>query len=125
MTHPEGPVSSPIPLTYAPVPDSQVRDDRHALRVLSASYRVVGGLEVFGCVMGSLSVQNYRVLWMSSVGLFWMLSGVYIALRSLRHMSMVIAGVSCVPIPLGTIMGSFTLAVLSRPGVKLLCRNRE
>jgi hypothetical protein len=40
--------------------------------------------------------------------------------RRSRVFCMIVAGVSCVGIPFGTVMGVFTLIVLSRPSVKRL-----
>lgn len=48
------------------------------------------------------------------------LSGVFLRARKHRTFSFVVAGINCVHIPLGTILGVFTIIVLTRESVREL-----
>ena len=52
-------------------------------------------------------------------------SGVCIRKRRHRTLSVIMACLSCVNIPLGTALGVFTLVVLSRPSVKAMYEYAE
>jgi hypothetical protein len=124
------------------------RDEEH-LRVLSILYYVWGGLSVVGaCFMGAYAVIGGTVLtavsqserepaaaWAGAVvfvvmgGLFlllaalaWLtiLTGRYLAQRRRYTFCLVMAIVTCLSVPLGTVLGIFTLIVLQRPSVKQL-----
>lgn len=57
-------------------------------------------------------------LWFAaSVGLNVM-SGLFIRARTSRMFSMIVAGLNCVQVPLGTVLGVFTLIVLMRDSVR-------
>ena len=66
--------------------------------------------------------------WVTGVGVVWfvvacvgnLLSGLYLRTRRHRTFSMVIAGINCLHIQLGTLLGVFTLAVLGRESVRKL-----
>ena len=66
--------------------------------------------------------------WLTGIGVVWfvvacvgnLLSGLYLRTRRHRTFSMVIAGINCLHIPLGTLLGVFTLAVLGRESVRKL-----
>lgn len=66
--------------------------------------------------------------WLTGIGVVWfvvacvgnLLSGFYLRTRRHRTFSMVIAGINCLHIPLGTLLGVFTLAVLGRESVRKL-----
>ena len=66
--------------------------------------------------------------WFTGIGVVWfvvacvgnLLSGLYLRTRRHRTFSMVIAGINCLHIPLGTLLGVFTLAVLGRESVRKL-----
>jgi hypothetical protein len=53
-----------------------------------------------------------------TLGGLTILSGRYIAKRRRRTFSMIIAGINCISIPFGTLLGVFTILVLSRPTVR-------
>lgn len=53
------------------------------------------------------------------------ISGLNLRARKNRQFSMVVAGLNCVHIPLGTILGIFTLMILSRPSVRDLYDDRN
>lgn len=66
--------------------------------------------------------------WVTGVGVVWfvvacvgnLLSGLFLRTRRHRTFSMVIAGINCLHIPLGTLLGVFTFAVLGRDSVRRL-----
>jgi hypothetical protein len=60
---------------------------------------------VFGFAMISIGVSN-------------LLSGLFIRRKKHRTFSLVIAGLNCVQIPVGTVLGVFTLVVLLRDSVR-------
>ena len=46
------------------------------------------------------------------------LSGVFLGRRKYRTFSLVVAVMNCIHIPLGTVLGVFTIIVLLRPSVR-------
>jgi hypothetical protein len=66
--------------------------------------------------------------WLTGIGVVWfvvacvgnLLSGLFLRTRRHRTFSMIIAGINCLHIPLGTLLGVFTLAVLGRESVRKL-----
>ena len=66
--------------------------------------------------------------WFTGFGVVWfvvacvgnLLSGLFLRTRRHRTFSMVIAGITCLHIPLGTLLGVFTFAVLGRESVRKL-----
>ena len=66
--------------------------------------------------------------WVTGFGVVWfvvacvgnLLSGLFLRTRRHRTFSMVIAGINCLHIPLGTLLGVFTFAVLGRESVRKL-----
>ena len=57
------------------------------------------------------------VVWFVLSGLGNVLSAIYLRQRRNRTFSMVVAGFNCLYMPLGTVLGVFTLVVLSRDSV--------
>ena len=60
------------------------------------------------------------VLWFLVSAVGNVLSGLFLRARRHRIFSMVIAGLNCLHIPLGTALGIFTIIVLERPSVHQL-----
>jgi hypothetical protein len=60
---------------------------------------------VFGVIFLGVSVLN-------------LLSGLYLRRRKHRTFSLVVGGLNCLQIPFGTVLGVFTIIVLSRPSVR-------
>ena len=66
--------------------------------------------------------------WFTAIFVFWfliscvgnLLSGFFLRARRRRTFSMVVAAINCLHIPLGTILGVFTLVVLGRDSVRKL-----
>lgn len=59
-------------------------------------------------------------IWFSGSTLLNLLSGIFLLKRINRTFSLVIAGVNCLHIPLGTVLGVFTIIVLLRDSVREL-----
>ncbi|MGD0769961.1 MAG: hypothetical protein ABSB42_17385 [Tepidisphaeraceae bacterium] len=141
-------MTAPQPLGYA----SQYpynRDEEH-LRLLSIFHYIAGGLlAFFGCfaifyiVFGALiasgklptkgqDISGFGLIFVA-IGVMVMLltwgiatclfiSGRFMARRQHLTFSIVVAAISCIQVPFGTILGVFTLIVLSRPSVKAIYR---
>jgi hypothetical protein len=59
-------------------------------------------------------------VWFVTSGVLNLLSGLFMRSRKHRTFSLVVAGINCVHIPLGTVLGVFTLIVLIRNSVREL-----
>jgi hypothetical protein len=125
-----------------------VSQDEEHLRLLSILYYIWGGLTacfscigvghmIFGGVMivAAQHEQNGPPVWLgalfSFIGALVVLLVVALAglalwtgrnLQKRRHYAacLIVAGISCLSVPLGTALGVFTLIVLLRPSVKPL-----
>jgi hypothetical protein len=141
-------MTAPDPISYAAQFPGN-RDDEH-LRLLSIFHYIAGAfLAFFGCfaiiyivlgaviAAGKLPSNNSQsaptaVGWIFvAVGVFGMvfawglatclfLFGRYMQRRRHLTFSIVVAAISCLQIPFGTVLGVFTLIVLSRRSVKTM-----
>jgi peptidoglycan biosynthesis protein MviN/MurJ (putative lipid II flippase) len=59
-------------------------------------------------------------LWFIASGILNVISGFFLLARKHRIYSLVVAGINCLHIPLGTILGVFTIVVLNRDSVREL-----
>ncbi|HTB82542.1 MAG TPA: hypothetical protein VK742_02710 [Candidatus Sulfotelmatobacter sp.] len=59
-------------------------------------------------------------LWFVASAIMNLVSGLFLRARKNRTFSLVVAGIDCLHLPLGTVLGVFTLVVLSRESVKEL-----
>jgi hypothetical protein len=59
-------------------------------------------------------------IWFVASAILNVLSGLFLHARKNRTFSLVVAGINCVHMPLGTVLGIFTIIVLSRPSVREL-----
>jgi hypothetical protein len=59
-------------------------------------------------------------LWFAASGILNILSGLFLRARKQQTFSMVVAGINCLHIPIGTVLGVFTLIVLMRDSVREL-----
>ena len=59
-------------------------------------------------------------VWFVSSGVLNLISGLCLRARKGRTFSVVVAGINCLHIPLGTVLGVFTIVVLSRESVREL-----
>ena len=57
-------------------------------------------------------------IWFAASGVLNVMSGLFIRARKRRTFSMIVAGINCVHVPLGTVLGVFTLIVLMRDSVR-------
>jgi hypothetical protein len=58
--------------------------------------------------------------WFVSSGVLNLISGLCLRARKGRTFSLVVAGINCLHLPLGTVLGVFTIVVLSRESVREL-----
>ena len=56
--------------------------------------------------------------WLAASCLINVLSGVFLGRRKYRAFSLIVAVIDCIHIPLGTVLGVFTIVVLLRPSVR-------
>ena len=59
-------------------------------------------------------------IWFVGSGILSLLSGLFIRSRKHRAFSLIVAGVNCAHMPLGTLLGVFTIIVLIRDSVREL-----
>ena len=59
-------------------------------------------------------------VWFVGSGILNLLSGLFIRSRKHRTFSLVVSGINCLHIPLGTVLGVFTMIVLIRDSVREL-----
>ena len=64
-----------------------------------------------------IGIGSFAVLAGWTMGALLIYSGRCLARRKRRVFSMVVAGISCLQVPFGTVLGVFTLIVLQRPSV--------
>jgi hypothetical protein len=57
-------------------------------------------------------------IWLATSAILNVLSGIFLHTRKNRTFSLVVAGINCVHMPLGTVLGVFTIIVLLRPSVR-------
>lgn len=57
-------------------------------------------------------------VWFVTSGVLNVMSGIFLRARKRRMFSLVVAGLNCVHMPLGTVLGIFTLIVLMRDSVR-------
>jgi high-affinity K+ transport system ATPase subunit B len=129
-------------------PAAPADQDLQHLRLLSIFHYVVGGLTglfalfpvihlVMGLaiVMGGIPTKNSNEVWIGwlfvAFAIVFIVCGLTLAglmvyagrclARQRRYvLCMVVAGLSCMVMPFGTVLGVFTLVVLMRPSVKTL-----
>ena len=136
-------MSDPQPIGYY-AQDPGFRDAEH-LRLLSLFHFIAGGLlALAGCVpiihivIGTLMVSGripgpppqmgylfigmgaMLMLFLWGLGICLILSGRYLRQRRNYMFSFVVAAISCIQAPFGTLLGIFTIIVLSRPTVKAM-----
>jgi hypothetical protein len=68
-------------------------------------------------------------IWFAGTGVLNLISGFFLWARKHRSFSLAVAGITCLHIPLGTVLGVFTIIILMRDSVRELyeirARNRE
>lgn len=62
-------------------------------------------------------------LWMIASAVLNLLSGLFLRTGKHRRFSFIVAGMNCIHIPLGTILGVLTFIVLMRPSVQFRCQS--
>jgi hypothetical protein len=60
----------------------------------------------------------FGAVWFVSSGILNLISGLCLRARKGRTFSLVVAGINCLHIPLGTVLGVFTIVVLVRDSVR-------
>jgi hypothetical protein len=57
-------------------------------------------------------------MWFVASGILNVISGIFIGRQKFRTFSLIVAVINCIHIPLGTVLGVFTIVVLLRPSVR-------
>jgi len=57
-------------------------------------------------------------VWLVMSGIANVLSGIFLGRRKYRTFSLIVAVINCIHVPLGTVLGVFTIIVLLRPSVR-------
>ncbi|MGD0540229.1 MAG: hypothetical protein ABSB33_01800 [Tepidisphaeraceae bacterium] len=109
-------------------------DDRGALKLLGIIHCFIGGLEVSGAILmwtlNSTMILDQPVMrHFAMVALIPMsislASGISMIRRRYSTFSTIIASITRLVIPIGTILGIWTLVVLNKPGVQAIYRERS
>lgn len=126
----------------------QQKTDRDQIRLLAIFHFITGGLAIFAIgflilhylIMSRVFVSGMHgphgpqmppEVFKLMTGFYWIggllfaaggianiLSGFFLLQRKYRTFSFVIAGLNCLQVPLGTLLGVFTILVLSRESVR-------
>ena len=59
-------------------------------------------------------------VWFFASGVMNVASGLFLRARKYRTFSLVVAGINCLHVPIGTVLGVFTIIVLIRDSVRRL-----
>ena len=97
-----------------PLMTDQRKIDQDHLRLLAVFHFVGAALAVLGLVF--LLVHYLFFLLASLVGN--LLSAIFLGQRRHRTFSLLVAGLNCLHVPVGTVLGVFTFVVLLRPSVR-------
>jgi hypothetical protein len=145
---PESDPPSLSPVSAAPLLDAQaIRDGEH-LNLLAVFHFISAGLAllalgfiglhflIFNAVFshhhfggGFSANQDFPVavlwvlyggfgFWIASAGVLNLLSGCFLLRRRHRIFSIVVAAFNCLQVPFGTVLGVFTIVVLTRDSVR-------
>lgn len=133
-------MTQPLEIPYRSIDPQQMADIGH-LRALAICHYVWGGFTVLSStgfvlfllfVVGTTATpaqgRTPPLMWMESVmigmvAIMWVIgvltiySGYCLANRRLRTFSLIIAGINCLSVPIGLLLGIFTFIVLFRPSV--------
>jgi hypothetical protein len=111
------------PLPHARI-DPPSADERGTLWLLGIFYSIIGGLEFLGFAMLLLinwsnpPIPRLPMFCFCGAAAIFTLSGIAMLTRKFRPLSFAVA-ICIIPfLPLGTILGVWTLVVLNKPGVK-------
>jgi hypothetical protein len=105
-------------------------DERGTLRLLGIFYSVIGGFELAGAMILPITswqdapIPHAVMLLICGCAAAFTLSGVFMLWRRLRFFSFGIAICYCFLFPMGTILGAWTIVVLTKPGVRQIYLER-
>ena len=115
----------------SPPPRVRRTTDAEPLAMLAAGHFVVADVAMFGAVFLSMQVavqlaaaSDSQWLFLAFVvgygcfGVLNLLSGLCIRARKFRAFSLMVAGLNCVPAPVGTVLGVVSISVLRRASVR-------
>ncbi len=99
------------------------KDDFYYLKVISICHYVWGApVAVIGLVAWWTDAADPATRWLPFVllayGVLTAASGYFMRIRQFRVLSLIIAALTCIWIPLGTILGISTIVILHRPNIQ-------
>jgi len=98
--------------------DEETRQEQEEEKVREAADRIFAGMTgVFQGLIFFYLIVGFLVLFATVLNF---LSARYLAKRRKKTFSIVVAALNCLSLPLGTILGVFTIVVLSRPSVEAI-----
>lgn len=136
-------MTQPLEIPYRSIDPQQLADISH-LRTLAVCHYVWGGFTAListVLILFLLFVMRMTtrpapggappVMWMEwvmigMVAIMWVIgvltiySGYCLANRRLRTFSLIMAGINCLSVPIGLVLGVFTFIVLFRPSVHMM-----
>lgn len=109
-------------------------DDRGTLKLLEIIHCFIGGLEVSGgilmwtlnstMILNQPGMRHFAMVAIIPMSIF-LASGISMIRRRYSTFGMIVASFTCLAIPIGTILGIWTLVVLNKPGVQAIYRERS
>jgi hypothetical protein len=103
-------------------------DDCGSLKQIATFHLIVGGLGITGAIMLLLinwGDLEFRYLIGALFGSFlvFFASGLCMWLHRYRIFSLIVASITCLAFPIGTILGIFTIVILSKAGIAQIYRS--
>jgi hypothetical protein len=105
-------------------------DDRGSLKLLARFYCLFGGLIVIGGIgIGITNLNDLKAVGGAivcfAIGSMLLSLGLSMSYHRYRIFSLVIASMTSLGFPIGTVLGIWTIVVLLRPGVKQIYRDHR
>jgi hypothetical protein len=121
-THGSENMTTPIDYRHKPEPPTRSPDAIASLRTLAAWHYVVGGASLLSAIPLRFAVRDSPLpqLFMLTCGVPLLTSAICMSSRRAWLISVIIASCMLCAIPMGTIMGGYTLYILSDHPVRAL-----
>lgn len=122
--------ASPSARSAPPQHAAERQQDASHLQALAVAQYIFGGLALLFaalCLVAALTralptgfgvLAGIQGVGLAAIGVGNMVSAACIRRRRRRALSFIVAGVSCIAIPIGTILGALTIVVLLRESVR-------
>lgn len=126
LSRPAGPSAEAAPPQYA----AERQQDASHLQALAVAQYIFGGLALLfaalcfvaavtrGLPTGFGVLAGIQGVGLAAIGLGNMVSATCVRRRRRRTLSLIVAGVTCIAVPIGTVLGVLTIVVLLRESVR-------